>query len=123
VTVTGAGSITLNLKTGSLSKPISTSLTATLGSVTGGASLTVSGALTTNDAGVGNETIVLVFSWNTEIATVTTSTDGSGSYSYTVPAPSSTGAYRVDAFFLGDYTRNPSTQYLPSKATATITAT
>ncbi len=125
VTVTGSGSITLNLKMGSLSQPISTSLTAsaTLGSVTGGASLTVSGALTANGAGVGSETIVLVFSWNTEIATVTTSTDGSGFYSYTVTVPFSTGAYRVDAFFLGDYTRNPSTQYLPSKATAMITLT
>jgi hypothetical protein len=89
----------------------------------GGTSLTVSGALTANGAGVGSETIVLVFSWNTEIAIVTTSTDGSGSYSYTVAAPSSTGVYRVDALFLGDYTHNPSTQYLPSKATATITVT
>jgi hypothetical protein len=111
----------MNLKSGSLSNPDSTSLTASASPtpVSHGTSFTISGSLTANDAGVGNEAIVLVFIWNTKIVTVTTTTDGSGSYSYTVTAPLSAGPYNVDAFFLGEYSGSP--QYLPSKATATIT--
>ena len=119
VTVSGSGSITLNLKQGSLSKPVSTQLSASATLSSG--DLTVSGTLTANGAGVGNEPIVLVFSWNTKILTATTATDGSGSYSYTAPAPPTAGSYNVDAFFLGDY--GPTTQYLPSKTTAMITVT
>ncbi len=121
VTFDGPGTITLNLKTGSLTNLISTSLTAfsTPNSTHRGTMFTVSGTLTANGAGVGGEAIVLVFGWNTKMVNVTTKANGS--YSYSVTAPSSPGPYNVDAFFLGDYTGNP--QYLPSKATAMITVT
>jgi hypothetical protein len=59
---------------------------------------------------------VCVFSWNTNIVTVTT--QPGGSYTCPATAPSSAGPYKVDVFFLGDYT---STQpHLPSKATALV---
>jgi hypothetical protein len=121
VTFTGPGTITLNLKTGSLSNPVSTSLTASASPSipTQGATFTVSGTLTTNGVGVSGETIVLVFGWNSNIVTVTTAPDGS--YIYSATAPASAGSYKVQAFFLGDYSGNP--QYLPSTATATITVT
>jgi hypothetical protein len=60
---------------------------------------------------------VCVFSWSTNIVTVTTTTGGA--YTCTGTAPTTPGPYKVDVFFLGDYT---STQpHLPSKATAMIT--
>jgi kumamolisin len=122
VSVNGPGTITLNLKSGTLSNPISTSLTAVPpGSTVEGTSFSVSGALTASGGGLGNEPIVCVFSWNTNIATATTNpTDGS--YTCTGTAPTTPRSYNVDAFFLGDYTADSGTkQYLPSKATATIT--
>jgi len=123
VTFNGPGNITLNLKAGSLSNPVSTSLTASVSYPSPG-TFTVSGTLTANGVGVGGETIVLVFGWSRSIVTVTTNSTGSiGSYTYTATAPASAGSYNVDAFFLGDYTSNPTVQYLPSKATATITVT
>jgi hypothetical protein len=79
-----------------------------------------SGSLMANGAGVGGQTIVLVFGWSTQIVTATTESDGS--YSYTATAPSSAGLYNVDVFFLGNYTSG-CPEYLPSKATATITVT
>jgi subtilase family serine protease len=121
VTFTGPGTITLNLKTGSLSNPVSTSLTVSgsPSSPTHGTSFTVSGTLTANGIGVGGETVVLVFGWNSNIVTVTTLSDGS--FSYIATAPASAGSYKIQAFFLGDFTGSP--QYLPSTATATITVT
>ncbi len=116
VSFTGPGTITLNLKTGSLSSPVSTSLTAS--ATVNGASFTVSGSLTANGVGLSNEKIVLVFGWSTNIVTLKTA---SGSYTYTAAAPISAGTYNVDVLFLGDY--GASTQYLPSKATAKITVT
>jgi len=118
VTFNGPGTITLSLKTGSLTNPISTSLTASASPANPlhGTSLTVSGTLTANGGGVGGETIVLVFGWKSNTVAVTTAPDGS--YTYTATAPSS-GSYDVRAFFLGDYAGNP--QYLPSAATAMIT--
>ena len=59
---------------------------------------------------------MLVFNWSTKIVTVT---QADGSYSYSATAPPSAGPYNVDALFPGRYSGNP--QYLPSKATATIT--
>lgn len=121
VMFTGPGTITLNFKTGSLTSPVSTSLTASAkpSSTHGGTTFTVSGSLTTNGVGVGGKTIVLVFGWNENIVTVTTALNGL--YTYTATAPASPGQYKVEAFFLGDY--GGSTQYLPSTATATITVT
>jgi hypothetical protein len=122
VTVSGSGSITLNLKTGSLSNPVSSTLTAsaTPSNPTRGSPFMVSGLLTSNGVGVGNEPIVCVFSWNTNIVSVNTQTGGSsGSYTCTATAPITPGPYNVDVFFLGDYSGDP--QYLPSKATTTIT--
>ncbi|MGA2627206.1 MAG: PQQ-binding-like beta-propeller repeat protein [Candidatus Bathyarchaeia archaeon] len=120
VTFNGPGNITLNLKTGSLSNPLSTSLTAfsTPNSTHAGTTFTVSGKLTlTNGTALGNETIVLVFGWSTNMIPVTTQPNGS--YNYTTTAPALAGSYNVDAFFLGDF--SGSAQYLPSKATAMIT--
>jgi hypothetical protein len=125
VTVSGSGSITLNLKIGSLSNPVSTSLTASTSYHPSPRTFTVSGTLTANGVGIGSENIVLVFGWSRSIVTVTTNSTGSiGSYTYTATAPASAGSYNVDAFFLGDYTNSiyPQ-QYLPSKATTTITIT
>jgi len=121
VTFAGPGTITLNLKTGTLTNPIATSLTtqATPSTSSLGGSFTVSGKLTANGIGLGPEPIVLVFSWSANTVTVTTLSDGS--YTYTTTAPFSVGQFNVNAFFLGDYTGNP--QDLPSKATATITVT
>ena len=118
VTFNGPGTITLNLKTGSLANPVSTSLTASAfpASPVQGTSFTVSGTLTANGGGLGGEQIALVFGWNLNTVTVTTQTDGS--YTYTATAPTSAGSYDVQAFFLGDY--GTGTQYLPSTATATI---
>jgi len=119
ITFDGSGTITLNLKIGSLSNPVSTSLTASSSqsNPSPGTSFTVSGSLTANGNGVSGKTIVLVFGWSTNIATVTTQPDGT--YTYTATAPSSAGSYNVDVFFLGNFTGT--TQYLPSKATAKIT--
>jgi hypothetical protein len=72
--------------------------------------------LTANGIGVSGETVVLVFGWNSSIVTVTTL--GDGSFSYIATAPTAAGSYKIQAFFLGDFTGNP--QYLPSTATATI---
>jgi hypothetical protein len=121
VTFNGPGTVTLNLKSGSLPNPVSTMLTASAApsNPTQGSSFTVSGSLTANGAGVSGETIVLVFGWSTNTVTVTTQSDGS--YTYTATAPTSTGPYNVEAFFVGDYTGSP--QHLPSKATAIITVT
>jgi len=116
---TGSGTITLNVKVGSFSNPVSTSLT-TMASPSNplrGTTFTVSGTLTPNGAGSGGEQIVLVFEWNGATATVTTRADGS--YTYTATAPGSTGSYDIQVFFLGDL--GGSTQYLPSTATAHIT--
>jgi hypothetical protein len=76
--------------------------------------------LTANGVGVSGETVVCVFSWSTNIVTVTTQS-GANAGAYTCPAtaPTTPGPYKVDVFFLGDYTG--SSQYLPSKATAMIT--
>jgi hypothetical protein len=71
----------------------------------------------TNGTALGNETIVLVFGWSTNMIPVTTQPNGS--YNYTTTAPALAGSYNVDAFFLGDF--SGSAQYLPSKATAMIT--
>jgi len=118
VTFLGPGTITLNLKTGSLSNSVSTSLTAfaTPPTPSHGGSFTVSGILAANGVGKEGETIILVFSWDT--AEVTALTNSTGGYSYTATAPSTPSPYNVDAFFLGDF---GTTQYLPSKATAMIT--
>jgi hypothetical protein len=111
------------LKSGVLTNPASTSLTASASPnpLHGGTSFTVSGALTNSSNGVGlaGEQIVLVFGWN--LNTVTVTTQPSGSYTYTATAPMPTGSYNIQAFFLGDYGGIP--QYLPSKATAAITVT
>ena len=117
VSFTGPGTITLTLKTGSLTNPVSTMLTAS--ATQSGSSFTVSGTLTAAGSGVSGETIVLVFGWSTSIVTVTTASGGA--YMYTATAPTSAGPYNVDAFFLGDY--GATTQYLPSKATAMLTVT
>jgi hypothetical protein len=111
----------LNLKTGSLTNPVSTSLTAsaTPSNPSHGTTFTVSGNLTANGTGLGGKAIVLVFGWSTNEVTVTT--QGNGSYTYTAVAPPTSGPYNIDAFFLGEYLG--STQYLPSKATAKITVT
>jgi hypothetical protein len=121
ITFTGPGTITLNLKNGSLSNPVSTLLMASAApsNPTAQSSFTVSGTLTASGAGVPDETVVLVFGWSTSIATVTTGSYGS--YTYSATAPSSAGSYNVDAFFLGDY--RASEQYLPSETTAMITVT
>jgi len=121
VTFLGPGMVTLNLKTGSLSNPVSTSLTAlaTPLNPSHGSVFTVSGSLTANGIGKGGETIVLVFSWSTVLVTATT--NSAGGYSYAATAPLTPGPYDVDAFFLGDYRGSP--QYLPSKATAMISVT
>jgi hypothetical protein len=111
----------LNLKAGSLTNQVSTSLTAftTPSNPSHGTTYTVSGALTANGVGVAGETIVLVFGYSTNVVTVTTQADGS--YTYLATAPASPGSYDIYAFFLGDY--GGGTQYLPSTATASITAT
>jgi hypothetical protein len=111
----------LNLKTGLLTNPISTSLTAsgTPSNPFHGTTFTVSGNLTANGSGLGGRTIVLVFGWSTNEVTVMT--QGNGSYTYAAVATPTAGPYNVDAFFLGDYSSNP--QYLPSKATAKIMVT
>ena len=118
VTFNGPGTITLNLKTGSLTNPVSTSLTASASPANPvhGTSFTVSGTLTANGVGLGGEQIVLVFGWTSSIVTVTTQPDGS--FSYIATAPATAGSYKIQAFFLGDL--GGSTQYLPSTATATI---
>jgi len=117
-TFNGPGTILLTFKPGSLSGPVSTSLTASASppNPTHGTSFTVSGVLTANGGGVGGKTIVLVFGWNENIVAVTTASDGT--YTYMTTAPSRVGSYDVQVFFLGDYTGSP--QYLPSTATATI---
>jgi hypothetical protein len=118
---TGPGTITLNLKTGSIPLPASTNLTASASppNPSHGTSFTVSGRLrnVSNGVGIGGKQIVLVFGWSTNIVTVMTA--GDGSYTYTSTAPMSSSSYDVDAFFLGDFTGTP--QYLPSKATDMIT--
>ena len=118
------GAITLTLQsTGSLSNPASTNITAVAfpSNPTHGSTFTVSGNLTIITTGqrLQDEGIVLIFSWNTMVVTVTT--NSTGGYSSTVTAPSTPGSYNVDAFFLGDY-NGPQTppQYLPSKATAHV---
>lgn len=118
VMLNGPGTIALNLKTGSLSNPVSTSLTASASpsSLHGGTSFTVSGTLTANGAGLSGEQIVLVFGWNSNMVVVTTQPDGS--YSYTATAPVPVGSYDIRVFFLGDL--GGGTQYLPSTATASI---
>jgi virginiamycin B lyase len=120
-TFTGPGTITLNLKTGSLSNPVSTSLTASASPANPvhGISLTVSGTLTANGGGLGGEQIVLVFGWSSSIVAVTT--QPGGLFSYVATAPASAGSYKIQAFFLGDL--GGSTQYLPGTATAAITVT
>jgi hypothetical protein len=118
VSFTGPGAITLTLKTGSLTSPVSTMLTASATPPTPGSSVTVSGTLTPN-GGDSSEPIVCVLSWSTTIVTV--NTNPAGSYTCTATAPTTPGTYNVDAFFLGDY--GTGKQYLPSKATATITVT
>ncbi len=85
VSFTGPGSVTLNLKIGSLSGPVSTSLTAS--ATLSGSSFTVTGSLTAGGVGLSNEKIVLVFSWSTNIVTVMTT---GGSYTYTGTAPTTT---------------------------------
>jgi hypothetical protein len=123
VTVSGAGSITLNLKTGSIPSPAQTSITASPSTSTPphGTMFTVSGTLklVSTGVGIGSEPIECVFSWSTNIVSVTTQPDGS--YTCTTTAPTTPGLYNIDAFFLGDYSGSP--QYLPSKATAMITVT
>ena len=121
VTFNGPGAVTLNLKSGSLSNPVSTTLTASAApsNPAQGSSFTVSGTLTANGGGVSGETIVFVFGWSTNTVTVTT--QSGGSYTYTATAPASTGPYNIEVFFVGDYTGN--SQYLPSKATAMISVT
>jgi len=121
VTATGPGSITLNLKTGSLSNPVSTSLTASASpnSLHAGSSFTVSGSLTAGGAGLGGKQILLVFGWNSNIVAVTTQSDGS--YTYVVTPPVSAGSYDVEVLFLGDF--SGSTQYLPSTAIVRVTVT
>jgi hypothetical protein len=117
--VSGAGSITLNLKTGSLSNPVSTSLGAILTSICMGGScqvVGVSGTLTANGAGLGNEPIILVIVTTASSGyysyTVTVTTASSGKYSYSLTSyPTIRLVY---AFYLGDYTGSP--QYLPSYA-------
>jgi hypothetical protein len=59
---------------------------------------------------------VCVFSWSTNIVSATT--QPSGSYTCNATAPAGPGPYNIDVFFLGDY--GASTQYLPSKAIASI---
>ena len=124
VTFTGPGppsSITLHLKTGSLSSPVSTSLTASASPANPvhGASFTVSGTLTANGAGLVGKPIVCVFGWNLGMVTVTTVSGGL--YTCSATAPSSTGSYNVQVFFLGDLGGTP--QYTPSTATAAINVT
>jgi hypothetical protein len=78
--------------------------------------------LTEGGSGVSGEPIVCVFSWSTNIVTVTTQSGANaGAYTCTATAPATAGPYKVDVFFLGDYTSSP--QHLPSKATAMITVT
>ena len=121
VSVTGPGTITLNLKTGSLTSPVSTSLTASASPANPahGTSFTVSGKLTENGVGLGGEQILLVFGWNSGVVAVTTQPDGS--YSYTATAPATADSYQIQLFFLGDL--GGSTQYLPSATNAAITVT
>lgn len=117
VTFTGSGTITLNLKTGSLSNPGSTELTvsASPSSMGAGASYTVSGMLMAAGVGLGGEQILLVFG-NGNVVAVATQSDGS--FSYMATAPVEAGVFDVEVFFLGDYSGG--TQYLPSTATTTI---
>ena len=116
VSISGPGTIALSFKPGSLSSPLSTMLTASSApsNPSPGSSFTVSGALTANGGGVSGETVVLVFGWSPNV--VTTLTESEGSYSYIATAPATPSPYKVDVFFLGDYSGSP--QYLPSKATA-----
>jgi hypothetical protein len=124
--VNGPGTITLNLKGGSIPNPSSTNITAiaNISNPVHGHAFNVSGRLriVATGAGLSSEHVVLVFSWSTSVAMVTT--NSTGGYSYTAIAPSTPGLYNVDAFFLGDY-NGPATppQYLPSKATAMVTVT
>ncbi len=126
VTFAGPGTITLNLKSGSISSPAQTNITATPSNSTPkhGTMFTVSGQLrlVSTGVGIGNEPVECVFSWSTSIVTAITQTGASlGNYTCTATAPTTTGPYDVDVFFLGDYSGSP--QYLPSKATAMITVT
>ena len=118
VTFTGPGTITLNLKTGSLTNPVSTSLTVSASppNPLHGTSFTVSGTLTAGGSGLGGEQVRLLL-WNGTAIVVATHSDGS--YAYTVTAPAAAGSYKVQAYFPGDL--GGSTQYLPSTATAAIT--
>ena len=118
VSFTGPGTIALNLKTGSLSNPVSTSLTvsAVPSNPSHGTSFTVSGTLMANGVGLGGEQLVLVFGWTSSIVTVTTQPDGS--FSYIATAPATAGSYKIQVFFLGDL--GGSTQNQPSTATAAI---
>ena len=123
VTFDGPGTITLNLKSGSISSPAQTNITASPSTPNPmhGSMFTVSGRLrlVSTGVGIGSEPIECVFSWSTNIVTVITQSDGS--YICSAIAPTAPGPYNVDAFFLGDYSGSP--QYLPSKATAMITVT
>ena len=118
VTFTGPGTITLNLKTGSLSNPVSTSISATVSPslVQGGAQFTVSGNLTANGAGVPGEKVKLVFAWNATAVTITTQADGS--FTYSASAPGQNGSYNISVYFSGEMAGN--NQYLPSTATAKV---
>jgi outer membrane protein assembly factor BamB len=120
VSVTGSGSVTLSLKMGSLSNPISTMLTASASQPRPGtgASFMVFGTLMAQGAGLNGEPIVCVLSWSATVVPATT--QPRGSYTCNVTAPNTPGPYNVDVFFLGDYS---SPQDLPSKATAMITVT
>jgi kumamolisin len=122
------GTITLNLQSGLISSPAQTNITATASNSTPvhGSMFNVTGRLrlVSTGAGIGSEPIECVFSWSTNIVTVTTNqTAGAlGNYTCTVIAPTTPGPYNVDVFFLGDYTHG-APDYLPSKATAMITVT
>jgi hypothetical protein len=117
VTFSGPGSVALNLKTGSLSNPSLTVLTASASpsNPLAGASYTVSGMLMVAGVGLAGEQVLLVFR-NGNVVAVTTLSDGS--YSYSVTAPVQAGVFDVEVFFLGDYSGG--TQYLPSTATVTV---
>jgi hypothetical protein len=117
----------LNLQSGLISSPAQTNITVTASNSTParGSMFNVTGRLrlVSTGVGIGSEPIECVFSWSTNIVTVTTLTGGSlGAYTCNATAPTTGGPYNVDVFFLGDYTHG-APDYLPSKATAMITVT
>ena len=118
VTFTGPGTITLNLSTGSLSNPVSTSISTEVSPspVQGGAQFTVSGNLTANGVGIGGEKVMLMFAWTATAVTVTTKSDGS--FTYSANAPMQNGSYNIQVYFSGDIAGT--SQYLPSTAMAKV---